>query len=393
MLFFDSLTLDAPKRTKEGFLAVRARAARAGIYDYMGFELDKSGQHFRPNQVVKVYRPPEEVFSKDAVHSFLLKPITDDHPSVPVTADNWKAHARGVNAGALRDGEFLAFDLVLMDKAAIEAVDAGKKELSNGYSSEIDITPGTTPQGEHYDAIQRNIRGNHIALVNKGRAGPECRIGDASLCDSIAVDVLDRLLADGQTYRHAKSGDNFGNDNRDSRSGAAQMNTLTIDGIPFEMSDQAIAAVRKLEGQRNDAIARAEKAEGEVATLTTDKATLEAEKTTLQTQLDAAKLTPEQLRDAAKAYAATVEKAKALGVKVADSMGEADIIKACVLAKVGDAAKDWTDAQLAASFATLSTDKRPQPVDPVRQALNDGAVVISDTAAIRDAARTSRYAN
>lgn len=391
MLFCDSLTLDAPKRTKEGFLAVRARAARAGVYDYLGVELDKDGKHFEPNQVVKVYRPPEEVFARDSVHSFLLKPVTDDHPTVPVTADNWKQHARGVNAGAMRDGDFLAFDLVIMDKAAIAAIDAGKKELSNGYSSEIEIADGTTPGGEHYDAIQRNIRGNHIALVKAGRAGPECRIGDASTCDSISVDVLDNLIRDGQTYRTSASGDNLRDDERLTGSGAATMSIITIDSVPFEMSDQAIAAVRKVQGQLDDAQAKLTTAETSVAALATDKATLEAERATLQTQLDSAN-DPAKLRDAAKAYQAVVDKAKALGVSVTDSQSEADIIKACVQKHVGDVSKDWNDAQLAASFASLKTDAR-QPIDPVRQALTDGSVVISDTRAIRDAARHSRYAS
>lgn len=393
MLFSDSLTLDAPKRTKEGFLAVRAKAARAGIYEYLGMEIDREGKHFAADQRVRVYRPPEEVFSRDSVHSFLLKPVTDDHPSVPVTADNWKQHARGVNAGAMRDGDFLAFDLVLMDKSAIEAVDSGKRELSNGYSSEIDFTAGATPSGERYDAIQRNIRGNHIALVKAGRAGPQCRIGDAAICDSIDISVMERLLADGQTYRDAFNRDNSDNSNGQGSPRSSRMKTITIDSIPFELDDQAAAAVGKLQSSISDAITRATKAEGEVATLTTQLATKDAELVTAKKQLDDSKLTPQQLRDAAKAYQLTCDKAKALGVTVTDAMDEGSIVKACVLAKVGDAAKDWNDAQLAASFATLSTDGKGS-IDPVRQALGSGAaVVVSDTASIRDSARASRYAS
>jgi hypothetical protein len=385
MFFADRLTLDAPKRTKEGFLAVRAKAARAGVYDYLGYEIDREGKHFRADQIVKVYRPADEVFARDAVHSFMLKPITDDHPTAPVTADNWKQHARGVAAGAMRDGDFLAFDLVLMDSAAIAAVDSGKRELSNGYTSELEIASGTAPSGERYDAIQRNIRGNHIALVKAGRAGPECRIGDAAPCASIDVDVLDNLLRDGQTYRRAESSDNFGSNRRDPGSGAANMN-ITIDGIPFAMDDQAAAAVRKLQSQLSDAQGALAKAEGDVATL----ATKDAELVTAKSQLEDAKLSPQQLRDAAASFARTVDKAKALGVKVTDAMDEPAIIKAAVLAKVGDSAKDWNDAQFAASFATLSTDAAG--ADPVRQILRDGATVVTDTLAIRNAARAARYA-
>jgi hypothetical protein len=66
-----------------------------------------------------------------------------------------------------------------MDKATIADVEGGKRELSNGYASLIDFTPGETVNGQHYDAVQRQIRGNHVAVVDKGRAGPMCRIGDA----------------------------------------------------------------------------------------------------------------------------------------------------------------------------------------------------------------------
>jgi hypothetical protein len=393
MFFADRMTLDAPKRTKEGFLAVRAKAARTGVYDYMGRELDPTGQHVRADQLVKVYRPADEVFSRDAVHSFMLKPITDDHPSQAVTADNWKQHARGVAAGAMRDGDFLAFDLVLMDSAAIAAVDSGKRELSNGYTSELTIAKdGKHPDGTVCDAWQSNIRGNHVALVRAGRAGPECRIGDAAVCEAIDVDALDKLLRDGQTYRPSDSRDNFHGNSSSAGSGAFAMNTITIDSIPFEMNDQAIAAVRRLQGQLADAVAGLATSTASVETLTAQLATKDAELVTAQQQLKDAKLSPQQLRDAAASFARTVEKAKGLGVNVTDAMDEPAIIKAAVLAKVGDAAKDWNDAQFAASFATLSSDAKS--VDPMRQVLTDGAarIDVGGTRAIRDAARTQRYA-
>ena len=135
------------------------------------------------------------------------------------------------------------------------------------------------------------------------------------------------------------------------------MHTLMIDGLQVtEVSDGAKAAIEKLQGQLKDANEAKDQALADVAKLTTDKSTLEAEKTTLDQQLKAAKLTPQQLRDAAKAYQHTVDKAKALGVAVTDDMDEPAIMKATVAAKLGDAAKDWDDKQVAVSFATLTAD-------------------------------------
>jgi len=115
--------------------------------------------------------------------------------------------------------------------------------------------------------------------------------------------------------------------------------------------------------------------ETQVATLTTDKATLEAKVTTLEQQVKDAAPTPAQLRDAAKAYALTAGRAKALGVAITDAMDEPAIMKAVVTAKMGDAAKDWNDAQIAASFAVLSKDVKVQDADPLRSAISDATSV------------------
>jgi hypothetical protein len=390
--FADRLTLDGKtRRTRDGYLAARAKAARAGIYDYFGREIDPEGKRFAADQVVKVYRPPEEVFAADSVASFLMKPVTNDHPAQAVTADNWKTHARGVVGKALRDGDFLAFDLVLMDADLIRDVESGKRELSNGYASELEFADGVTPEGEPYQVIQRNIRGNHVAVVDRGRAGTFCRIGDCAPCSEIPAGEAREIMRDGETYSAAGFGDkNTGEDA--SNRGDFPMKTITIDSVPFQMDEQAAAAVTKLQGQFTDATAKLADAETQIATLTTDKANLDAKAKTLETQLADAKPTPAQLRDAARQYQATADKAKALGITVTDAMDEAQIKRATVAAKLGDAAKDWSDTQIAASFATLAADKGAAPIDPVRRAIADGAATITDTKALRDAARVGRYA-
>lgn len=352
----DRLELGKPRRTKEGYLAVRALAARAGVYDYLGSEVDPEGKHFTADQVVKVFRPQDEVFDRDAVHSFLMKPITNDHPSVAVTAANWRDHAKGVNAGALRDGDHLAFDLVVMDAATIADIDAGKRELSNGYSCELEIGDGQAPDGTAYQATQRSIRGNHIAVVKTGRAGPTCRISDGGNglfenCDASPafLTVQDQEPNDMTTH------------------------TLTIDGLKVpNVSDEAKAAIEKLQGQVTALTADKDKALADVATLTTDKAALDAKVVTLEQQVKDAEVTPQQLRDAAKAYQAVVDKAKALGVTVTDEMDVNAIQKATVSAKLGDAAKDWTDVQIAASFETLTKDAKAADsvVQPIHSPTN-----------------------
>ncbi|WP_066795085.1 DUF2213 domain-containing protein [Sphingomonas soli] len=366
MLLHDALTLDARRRSGDGYMAVKARSARAGVYDYLGSEVDPQGAKFKATDIVKVYRPAEEVFKAASLASFVAKPITDNHPNTPVTSANWRDHARGTVFGAVKDGDYVTFDLAFMDAALIDAVDSGKRELSNGYACDLAFEDGTAPDGTAYHAVQRNIRGNHVAVVDRGRAGSECRVADASafaLCDS-NPSILDRFTKE------------------------KPVKTMLIDGLTVDVSnaDTAIATINTILAARDAALGKVTGLETQVATLTTDKATLETE----NKQLKDSKPTTAQLLDAAKAYGQVVGKAKALGVTVTDAMDQAAVMKAVVDAKMGDAAKDWNDEQIAASFAVLTKDAKVE--DQQVQSLGAPRIVTTnDNASVRDFARLARY--
>jgi hypothetical protein len=370
MLFADKLSFDHPRKTSDGYLVVRARAARAGIYDYLGSEIDPEGKTFAADKVVKVYRPESEVFAADSVASFLMKPVTNDHPAQPVTADNWREHAKGVVGKALRDGDFLAFDIVLMDKATIADVEAGKRELSNGYASLIDFSSGETEAGEHYDAVMQQIRGNHVAVVDKGRAGPMCRIGDAVDVAQIPAAELIEILTDGRTYNPGSDDNKTGSTN--SGGSPVATKTITFDGLPLEVTDAAEAAITKLQGQIKTLGDAKGKAETDLAAANTTLAARDAEIVTLKQAVEDAKVTPAQLRDQAKAYA---------------------IVKAVVDAKMGDAAKNYDEKQIAAAFDVLTKDAKLENVDPLRNVLSGGLVNVGDSRSEYDAARDKARKN
>jgi hypothetical protein len=393
MLFADKLTFDHPRTTSDGYMVVRARAARAGIYDYLGSEIDPDGKTFAADQVVKVYRSEAEVFAQDSVASFLMKPVTNDHPSQPVTAANWRDYAKGVVGKALRDGEYLAFDIVLMDEKTIADVEAGKRELSNGYASLLDFTAGETEAGEHYDAVQKQIRGNHVAVVDKGRAGPLCRISDAASCEKLPGADLIAILTDERTYSDGPNANTNEATNVVRQSGEFQMpHTLMIDNLQVpNVSDEAKAAIEKLQGQLKDEKARADKAEGQVATLTTDKGKLEGEKLGLEKQLKDA-TDPATLQAAATARAALINKAISVSPNiVTDGKSDAEIRKEVVSAKLGDEAKDLDDAKIEGAFLSLTRDA--PGADPVRDALKSGVRTNTNDsgASVRDLARAAQF--
>ncbi|WP_424239849.1 DUF2213 domain-containing protein [Achromobacter sp.] len=145
-------------RTDEGYLVDTPVLTRTGVFEYR----DGAGK------VRREYRPPEEVFNADSMNSLRGKPITDGHPG-KVTAKNVRQHMVGTALSAGRqDGQDMVGDIHIFDTGP---VDAGNKELSLGYELELDETPGVSPEGERYDAVQRNIRYNHLAVVKRGRAG------------------------------------------------------------------------------------------------------------------------------------------------------------------------------------------------------------------------------
>jgi hypothetical protein len=359
--------------TRDGYFVADALVGKANnIQEYFASELDLKDR--KPDDIVRVFRPEDEVFAKDALATLAHRPITIDHPSESVTAANWRKLAVGdVGGEVARDGEFIKVPLKVMDAGAVDAIQTDHREFSLGYAASLDFVDGEY-QSQPYDAVMRNFRYNHLAAVKAARGGPELRIVDERPNDR-------RKPSDAAPVSSPQD-----------QSRKPNMHTLIIDGLQVtEVSDQAKAAIEKLQGQVTSLTTAKDAADTQVATLTTDKATLEAKVTTLEKQLGDAKLSPQQLRDAAKAYQATVDKAKALGVTVGDDMDEPAIMKAVVTSKVGDAAKDWSDVQIAASFATLTKDAQAPVADALRSTIAGGVASFADASAVRDAARAMQY--
>lgn len=201
----DRLTIDGTRRTRDGYLAVNARVARAGnVQTYLGSEVG------RPDvATVRVFRPESEVFDKDTLASFAHRPVTLGHPSSQVTADTWRSVAKGWSDGEVaRDGEFVRISMLLADADAIRAVELGTRQISLGYDCELIWGDGITPTGEAYDAKQVRIRGNHVALVEAARGGPELRIGDSMSTPMIdaRTGMIDEALIDQEARKPAYDG-------------------------------------------------------------------------------------------------------------------------------------------------------------------------------------------
>ncbi len=158
-------------KTPEGFLICHdVPLARLGPMQYRAAELGLPGN---PEQIITVNRYAEDVFAPAAIASFEGKDVTAGHPPENLTADTWAAYARGHVENVRRQEDFLVGDLIIKDSQLANEVQSGAvREVSAGYTAEF------LPDGDCLK--QTNIRGNHVAVVPRGRAGHDVAIKDAA---------------------------------------------------------------------------------------------------------------------------------------------------------------------------------------------------------------------
>lgn len=179
---FVELPASARVITNEGYLKAPAQIARTGVQEYFASELglDKS-RGYDANKLVRLLRPSEEVGASDTIRSFDGQAMAVGHPPKGINASNWRTVAVGDFANVKMAGDYMLADVTVRDAAAVAKVQAGTSQLSCGYDFDLDLTPGTTGDGQAYDGVQRNIRGNHLSIVDRARGGLGCRIGDGKM--------------------------------------------------------------------------------------------------------------------------------------------------------------------------------------------------------------------
>lgn len=357
--------------TPEGYFVADALVGRANnIQEYRAAELGDAFADRDPLSIVRVFRPESEVFAVDSVRSASRLPITLDHPvqngrGVMVDAKNWTELAKGeTGEQIMRDGEYIRVPIRVTDAAAVDSVRTDRQEFSLGYSAEIRVQPGVF-DGQAYDAVLSNIRYNHLAACRAARGGPELRITDERPAEKPkGIPML-----------------------------------ILIDGLQVDVSNAEVAAttIRNLIAARDAANSDAKAAETALADARNTIAARDAEIVGLKDAAEKAKPTPAALRDAAAAFARTSAKATALGVTVTDEMDVAAMQRAAVALKMGDAAANYTDAEVAAAFAVLAAQVADAPAnladaDPLRTMLRDGKPAnVGDAAAEFADARAKRF--
>ena len=286
LIRYDRVAIKAAK-TKEGFIKDTPIVGRTGLMTYFNHDGTKRVE----------YRPPEEAFNADSLASLLGKPITVGHKAMVNAGNAAQVQPIGtVLTGGRQDGNDIVADVVIYD------LPTSARELSCGYQLDLDETPGTTPDGKHYDAIQRNIRYNHVAVVPRGRAG------------------VARLNMDGDQI----------DDDEGGTQNMSMMKVRTDSGIEYDAAPEVKVYVEKLLQERKDEKAAADKLQAKYDAVLSD---LEKEKKAHKDDIDKKDA---ELADAVKARVDMLQVAQKHGIEQADSMSDKEIKIAIIHSVRGD---------------------------------------------------------
>ena len=316
------------ERTTEGFLKGRAIVTCCGVFTYKRAD----------GTLQRELRLPEEVFAPATLESLKLKPVTLNHPTelvTPENADMLQVGSLGDNPSStnqeynwegkatdwkkLTDGLNVAVDMIITKKDAIDAVINGKQGLSMSYTCDIEMAePGSTWCGVEYDYIQRNIKYNHCAIVNAGRAGDNAKI-------ELRVDSADAVLEDKLVTKDG---------------GTKMLKKINLDGIDYEAEESVIKALNTEKKRADDAVAELSKfkedSAKELSVMTAERDTQKERADKAEEDLAKAKaeaLDSTKLDEAVNARIELYKNAEKAGVEVKNDMKDADIKKA-VIAKI-----------------------------------------------------------
>lgn len=173
----DSIELNTTYFTSEGYLMDTPIVTTTGIFEYTNADGSKRRE----------LRLPEYVFEPESLQSYKGKPIIVTHQAGVVNKENVSDEIIGtILSEGIAENDHVKAQICIHDTDAMR--DSGLKELSLGYSLELDETPGEW-NGQPYDAIQKNIRINHLALVGTARAGSTAKLN---------IDSNDEILKGGK---------------------------------------------------------------------------------------------------------------------------------------------------------------------------------------------------
>lgn len=232
--------------------------SRVGVFPYMGKSIDFDGSmRLEPEKMYNVLRPEHELADPECIKSFKLVPLINDHEMIG--EEMTPAEEKGIEGVVGEDVYFDKTDGMLKANIKIfsenlkEHIDSGKEELSCGYSCKYDLKSGIF-DGVRYDVVQGSIRGNHLALVDEGRMGPEVSVLDRS-------EQLISFAVDSKDIEEIKMPENMGEENE--KKAVDEMTLAEVTETLKTIMPQIESLMSAMQGKKEEVVADEEEKEEE----------------------------------------------------------------------------------------------------------------------------------
>lgn len=170
--------------TVDGRMVVEACViSKANVCPYFGREIPGSeALGLEMGRAYMLYRDKAEL--EAAVSTYERIPLMMHHVASTADQPN-KPYIAGTVSNVRYRHPFLLADITVWSGEAVQVIESGaQRELSCGYRYVVDMTPGTTPEGEPYDGRMTRLVANHVALVEAGRVGPDAYVHDAAVASA-----------------------------------------------------------------------------------------------------------------------------------------------------------------------------------------------------------------
>lgn len=342
--------MDLPIETKfvkddAGVLRGRAAVTNVGVFSYR----QKDGS------IVRQARKEEDVFDKDSLASLRNVWVTNEHPPILVNPNNADKYAVGKTDDAVTTaGPRVSVGVEIDDPVAVATAEAGRRSFSCGYECDYEFKSGTY-LGMDYDVVQKNIRYNHVAMCDAGRAGETARM----LLDSMDADASFNTSLEEHTVPKEYRAITIDGANYDAEERVVQeLAKVRSDLAASQALVAALTQEKKTQGdafatEKSTLLAERDDAKSKVEKLTKDVADLTAkvvDETEMKKRVDAA-LAQKAQRDSLVAFA------KSLKLDVADTASDIDVMKAVIVkARPGTNMDSADEPYVRARFACVKED-------------------------------------
>ena len=287
-------------RTEEGFLKGKAIVTNIGVFPYMQND----------GSIRRELRHPSDVLDNLSLQTLKMKPVTNEHPVTGVDSKNIGILQVGsLGDSVMNDSYHVAISMIINDENTVNDIIAGKRGLSCGYFTRIEDESGTF-LGMDYDVRQKDIVYNHVAIVDRGRAGDSARI---------KLDGLDKKTAYYIIGKYIKE------------ESMSNLKNLVLDGVQYEAEETVIKTLNKYKMKSDELQVKLDEAKANVEKIQAEFDSLSEKNDKLMKELEDSKNDSERIENAVKERLNLLQVADKAGVEIKEDMSPEEIRKSVIL--------------------------------------------------------------